>query len=191
MSRVIKRIAGGGTGGAFVDGDLFKLTPHVQPLKDDLDILMLGVLGRNMFCGGSDTVGVPAIATGDVNLESWIPISVDNTANQLTSFSDSNGAALIVRMRFLVRVSNAGISVTPKIVYGSTITTITSVATISGQTACNATNDDYTGTDQYQTVLITLPTGVNLFKPLLTISGTPVSTYQVWGKAVYDCYISS
>lgn len=191
MSRVIKRIAGSGSGGAFASGDLFKLTPHVQPLKDDLDLLMLGVLGRNMFCGGSDSIGIPAESTGDVNLEGWIPISIDNTSGQLTSFSDANGATLVVRMRFLVRVSNAGITVTPKIVYGTTIAGLSSVATISGQAACNATSDLYTGTNQYQTVLVTLPSGAYLLKPLLTIGGTPASGYQVWGKATYDCFIQS
>lgn len=191
MSRVIKRIAGSGSAGIFVAGDLFKLTAHVQPLKDDLDLLMLGVLGRNVFCGGSDSLGIPAEATGDVNLENWLPISIDNTSNQLSSFSDTNGATLVCRMRFMVRVSNAGITVTPKVVYGSSISAITSVATISGQAACLATASDYTGTDQYQTVTITLPSGANLMKPLLTIGGTPAAGYQVWAKVLYDCYVSS
>lgn len=191
MARVIKRIAGSGSGGAFAAGDLFKLTPHVQPIKDDLDLLMLGVMGRNMFCGGSDTLGIPAESTGDVNLEGWVPISVDNTSNQLSSFTDANGATLVVRMRYLVRVSNVGITVTPKIVYGTTIAGLSSVVTISGQAACFATSDLYTGTNQYQTVLITLPSGANLLKAVLTIGGTPAAGYQVWGKAVYDCFIQS
>lgn len=191
MSRVIKRIAGSGAGGAFAAGDLFKLTAHVQPLKDDLDLLMLGVLGRNIFAGGSDSLGIPAEATGDVNLENWLPIGIDNTANQLSSFSDVNSGVLVCQMRFLVRVSNAGITVTPKVMYGTTISGLSSVATISGTSACSATASDYSGTGQYQAVAITLPSGANLLKPMLTIGGTPAAGYQVWGKVLYDCYIST
>lgn len=191
MARVIKRIAGSGAGGAFTAGDLFKLTAHVQPLKDDIDLFLLGVLGRNLFAGGSDSLGIPGESPGDVNLESWLPISIDNTANQLSSFSDTNGGVLVCQMRFMVRVSNAGITVTPKVMYGTTISGLSSVATISGAAACLATASDYTGTDQYQTIAITLPSGANLLKPMLTIGGTPASGYQVWGKVLYDCYVSS
>jgi len=191
MSRTLKRIAGSGASGAFAAGDLFKLTPHVQPLKDDLDLFMAGILCRNVFVGGSDSLGIPAESTGDVNLENWLPISIDNTLNQLSAFSDSNGGVLVCQMRFLVRVSNAGITVTPKIVYGTSIGGLSSVATISGAAACLATASDYSGTDQYQTVTLTLPSGANLLKPLLTIGGTPAAGYQVWGKVLYDCYVST
>lgn len=191
MSRVIKRIAGSGASGAFAAGDLFKLTAHVQPLKDDLDLFMLGVLARNMFAGGSDSLGIPAESSGDVNIENWLPISIDNTANQLSAFSDVNGGVLVCQMRFMVRVSNAGITVTPKVKYGTTISGLSSTATISGAAACLATANDYTGTDQYQTIAITLPSGANLLKPMLTVGGTPAAGYQVWGKVLYDCYVST
>ncbi len=191
MSRVLKRLAGGGGGGAFVSGDLFKLTPHVQPLKDDLDLLMLTTLCRNVYGGGSEAVGLDGSATGDADVLNWTPFVVDNTNNQLSTFSDTNGATFVAQCRFLLRVTNVGITVTPKILYGTTITTVTTVATISGQATCSATNTDFSGTNQYQIVSVTLPTGVNLFKPVVTIGGTPAAGYMAFARAYWDIYVQS
>lgn len=191
MSRVLKRLAGGGTGGAFISGDLFKLTPHVQPLKDDLDLLLLTTLCRNVFGGGSDAIGLDGSASGDVDLLDWTPFVVDNTSNQISTFSDANGATLVAQCRFLLRVTNAGITITPKILYGSTITTVTTVATISGAAACSATAVDFSGASQYQTVSITLPAGVTIFKPQVTIGGTPAAGYEVFARAYWDVFIQS
>lgn len=158
-------------------------------IRDSLDKLALATLQRNIFAGGSSLTGIDASASGDVDLLDWAPLEIDNTSAQFSGFSDSNGAVLVARFRFLVRVSNGAITVTPKLRYGSTITTITTAATISGDAACSATDEDYSGTDQYQTVTVTLPSGKKLWKPQLTIGGVPAAGYQVWGRAWLDLFV--
>lgn len=195
MSRALKRWHGSGSGGALADGDELLLTPHWTPLRDFMDLMMAGVLQRNLFVGGSELVGIPAAATGDVTLYDFVPWVVDNTDSAVSGFSDTppgaaTPATIVVRVRFLVRVSNAAINVTPKIWYGSAQNSITTVATISGTAACSATNSDYSGTNQMQTVTLTLPAGVKYFKAGLTIAGTPAADYQVWGRAYYDAFVS-
>jgi hypothetical protein len=194
MSRTLKRFHGTGSGGAWIDGNYFKNTTHFTPLRDDVDLLLAASLHKNLFVGGSENVGIPAEATGDVTLYDWVPWLVDNTGSQLSGFTDSppsgSAATLVVQVRFLVRVSNAAINVTPKILYGPSMTSIPSTATISGTAACSATNSDYSGTNQIQTVTLTLPSGVNYFKAKLTVAGTAAAGYQVWGRAYADLYVS-
>ncbi len=194
MSRALKRLHGSGSGGAWVDGDKFKLTPHYVPLRDTLDLLLGAVLQRNVFMGGDEVTGIVAEATGDVSLLHWLPILVDNTSSQLSGFTDSppsgSAASFVAQVRFMVRVSNGGISVTPKVFYGSSMGSITSVATISGAAACSATASDYSGTNQIQTVAVTLPAGAKYLRAALTVGGTPASGYQVWGRALADVYVA-
>lgn len=187
MSRVLKRLAGGGTAGAFVDGDQFKLTPHIKPLKDDLDLLLLGAIARNKYAGGMQAFAIDASANGTFDLSPWFPIEIDNQGSQLSGFTDANSATLVVQFRFMVRVSNAGITVTPR-VYDITAA---AAATTSGAAACSATNDDYSGTNQQQTLALTLPNAKHKFKPQITIAGTPAAGYQAWGVAVFDCYVEN
>lgn len=190
MSRVWSRLAGSGAGGAFIANDPFNVT-RANLTREDLDLLALASFRRNVFAGGSETEGIDAGATGDVDLLHFLPMEVDNTSGQLSTFSDANGGVLVARFRFLVRVSNAAISVTPKIRYGSTFSAMTTVATISGAAACSVTSSDYSGSNQYQTVDVTLPTGVKLFKPQLTIAGTVAAGYQVWGRAMFDLFVQT
>lgn len=198
MSRVLTRLNGGGTAGVFAGGDRFtaeRITPaRMNATRDYLDLLGLGGIGnRNVLAGGDvASLGLDGSVSGDIDLLNWTPFVVDNTALQLSSFSDViGGATLVVQIRYLLRVSNAGLSLTPKILYGSTITTITTVATISGQTACVATATDFSGANQYQTVTVTLPSGVNIFKPQVTRGGTPAAGYQGFARAWWDCFIQS
>ncbi len=166
-------------------------TQHWSPLLDDLDLFMLGITQRNVPLGGSDTIGIPAESTGDVDLLNWTPLEIDNTNSQISNFSDLNGGVLVRRLRYLVRVSNAAISVTPKALYGPTITSLLSVVGLSGAAACSATAADYTGTNSYQLITMTIPPGLNIVKCQATISGTVAVGYQVWARAFYDCYIQS
>jgi hypothetical protein len=163
---------------------------HWTPLRDLTDLLATGAVQRNLFVGGSENIGIPAEATGDVTLYGFAPWSVDNTSSQISGFVNTNGGTLVVQVRFLVRVSNAAINVTPKIFYGSTMGSITTAATVSGTAACAATASDYSGTNQIQTVTLTLPAGLKYFKPALTIAGATAVGYQVWGRAYYDAYVS-
>jgi hypothetical protein len=194
MSRVLKRIHGSGAGGAWVDGDDFTLTAGFDPLRNVLDLMMAGSTFRNQFFGGSEITGISAEATGDVTLIDWVPLLIDNTSSQLSGFTDSppsgSAATFVCQVRFFVRVSNSAINVTPKILYGSSMTSFGSTATVSGTAACSAMDSDYSGTNQIQTVTVTLPAGARYFKPQLTIAGTPASGYQVWGRAYADLFVS-
>lgn len=164
---------------------------HWKPLRDLTDLLLLGAIHRNLYVGGSEVNGIPATATGDLVLLEALPWSVDNTSSQVSGFSTANGGTLTVQMRFLVRVSNGAINVTPKVLYGSSMSAIATPATLTGAVSCAATDADYSGTNQIQTVTLTLPAGLKYFKPALTVAGTPAADYQVWGRAYYDCFIQS
>lgn len=193
MSRTAQRLTGTGTGGIFADGDLFKLTANGQPLKHQIDLDLAAVWFRNKYVGGSDVDGIDALSTGDVELRHWIPWEIDNASDQLTGFTDANGASLIVRVRYFIRVSSSGITFTPKVLYGSISTALTSIAstaTISGQSACSATSSTYNGSAQVQDVLVTAPTGLKWFKAMGTIGGTPSTGDQVWARAEASCYVS-
>jgi hypothetical protein len=165
-------------------------TQHWTPLRGLTDLLATGALQRNVFVGGSENIGIPAEATGDVTLYDSVPWSVPNESSQISGFSTANGGTLVVQVRFLVRVSNAAINVTPKVFYGSTMGSIATAATVSGTAACSATDSDYSGTNQIQTVTLTLPAGLKYFRAALTIAGVPAAGYQVWGRAFYDAYVS-
>lgn len=186
------RVTGSGTGGNWKTSAPYdKMTrARAQVLKDTIDLLLASSLPSNLFVGGSENLGVPATATGDKTLYEFVPWMADNRSNRLTGFTDANGATLVVQVRFLLRVSNAAISITPKIWYGSTMDAITTAATYSGAAACSATNSDYSGTNQIQTVALTLPNGLKYFKAGFTIAGTPAADYQAFARAYYDAYVS-
>ncbi len=194
MSRALKRFHGSGSGGAWSDGDKFKMTTGFTPLRDDVDLLLASSLQKNLFVGGSEVNAIVAEATGDQPLIDFVPWLVDNSDSQISGFTDSppsgSAATLVVQVRFLVRVSNAAITVTPKIFYGSSMGAISTTATISGAAACSATAADYSGTNQIQTVTLTLPAGAKYFKAALTIGGTPASGYLAWARAYFDAYVS-
>jgi hypothetical protein len=166
-----EHLSGSGGSGAYQAADPFGYQ-SAEKLRNNLNLLASGVFGRNILWGGSDVLGITGEATGDVDLPGWFPLVIDNASSVI---SDSGGT-LVCQVRFLVRVSNAAINVTPKIVYGSTFPTFGSTATVSG-------------TNQYQTVAVTLPAASRIFKPLLTIAGTPASGYQVYGRAILDLYV--
>lgn len=186
---VLKRIRGSGAGGAWVPGvDRFKEILHATPLRNDLDGCMAGVIHRNLFMGGSDVVGIDASAAGDFDLLTWTPAEIDNTDNWLSDFTDAD-AALVFQIRYLLRVSDPAVTITPKLRYGSTITTLTTVATLTGPVACNAIDEDFSGSDQYQVLPITMPGGVNTLKAQVTIGGSPAVDLQVWARAYLDLFI--
>jgi len=184
------RPVGTGTGGLYAANDRFTLADANQ-MKVCIDKTSLGCFVRGHRLGGTDMVGIDVNADGDVDLYEWDPYPIDNTSGHFSSFSDANGASLIFRVRFRIRVSDAAISATPKIRYGTTTGGATTVATLSGAAACSAVDADYSGTNQQQTVSVTLPSGVNFFKAQLTIASTGGNPYTVWGKALLDFYIQN
>lgn len=166
---------------AFVDPTTVTIDNFFNPLKDAVDLVGLGSFPRNVRMGGSMTIGIAAEVTGDVVLPDWALVILDNSNNQI-----SGSANVIVRVRFLVRVSNGAINVTPKVYKFSA----GADATITGALACAATSDAYMSSNQQQTVTLTLPNGVTSFQPRLTIGGTPAPGYKVWGTAILDCFIN-
>jgi hypothetical protein len=168
-----------------------KSTTDFKIVRDMLGLIALGCFGRELPFGGSDITGVTAEATGDYDLYNGFPHIIDNSSSQLSNFSNANGGTLVCQVRFLLRVSNAGINITPKLVYGTSMSSLSTVATLSGQAACAATSSAYTGTNQYQAVSFTLPVGAKWFKPLITVAGTPAAGYLFWARAVRDLYIDS
>lgn len=188
MSITLARLTGAGTGGDFkTSAPLDKFTrARGQLVKDQIDLLLAGDLGRNRFAGGGQQIDLDAGATGTFDLMPWIPIGIDNRGNRLSGFSDANGAVLVVQFRFLLRVSNVAITVTPKI-YDITAAAL---ATTSGAAACAATDEDYSGLNQQQTLALTLPNAHHYFSPRVTVGGTPAVGYSIRGTVIYDCYVA-
>ena len=188
MSIVAARLTGTGTGGDFkTSAPLDKLTrARAQIAKEQIDLFLAGTFGRNLFAGGGQHVDLDASVAGSFDLLPWLPIGIDNRDNRISDFDDDNGATLVIQFRFLVLTTLAAVSVTPR-VYDITAA---AAATTSGAAACTATSEAYGGTNQQQTLALTLPNAFHYFKPQLTIGGTPAPGARVRGTALYDCYIS-
>lgn len=160
------------------DPTFFTKTTHYDPMKNTLDLLMLGVISRNQYWGGDDVTPifsasvVDAIGQGD-------GFEIDNTNSQI-----SGSASIIVQVRLRIRVGNVGVSVTPQ-VYN---VTTSAVATTSGAAACAATNEDFSGTNQQQTLALTLAAGINKYK----VRFTPTNAiYPVWVSGIVsDIYVN-
>src|SRR6185503_17598330 len=155
MSRIWTRIFGGVT---IVEGNFIEIDNFEEPARNGLDMAGLAALQTNVYAGGSELQGLDASASGDVRLLDWQPLYFDNTSNQWTG----TAATLVAQYRYRIRVSNVAVSFTPKIWYAASESLLQSApvaAPISGEAACAATDDDYLGTDQLQTVSFTIPSG--------------------------------
>jgi hypothetical protein len=176
-------------GVAFVDNERFTLDDGNRVL-DCVDKFALASLQTNVNAGGFDSLeGIDASATGDVKLREWKALYFDNTGAQWTGTS----ATFVAQYRYRIRVSNVAFSFTPKIWYASTEAGLISApiaATISGAVACSATNDDYSGSNQLQTVSFTIPSGAKYWAAGGTIGGTPGAGYQAFVSALRDILIT-
>ena len=187
MSRIWTRIF---AGVAIVEGNPVEISNYLEPDRNDVDMLALGDLAINVDAGGTEQVGIDASATGDVKLLDWKALYFGNASAQWTG----TAATLVAQYRYRIRVSNGAISFTPKIWYAATETLLDSApvaATISGEAACSATDADYSGTDQLQTVSFTIPSGAKYWAAGGTIAGSVAAGYQVWARALRDIYIST
>ena len=134
----------------------FGKTTHWDPLKNNVDLLMLGCYARNQYGGGSETVGIGVgVGTGYVTVQDSIEFEIDNSNSQV-----SNTTNLVCQARICLRVTNtvspaSGISVTPR-VYN---VTDASVPTQSGAAACTSDDDTFAGSNQKQTISFTPATG--------------------------------
>jgi hypothetical protein len=171
-----------------VDNERFTLADGNRVL-DCIDKFASAALQMNVYAGGSELVGIDASATGDVKLLEWQPLYFDNTSGQWSG----TAATFVAQYRYRIRVSNVAISFTPKIWYASTEAALMSApvaATISGEAACAATDADYLGADQLQTVSFTIPSGAKYWAAGGTIGGTPGAGYQVFARALRDILIT-
>src|ERR1044071_8768432 len=106
MSETLVRPVGSGTGGAYVGGTDHYTADDANQMRIMLNKLGFATLQRNIWMGGSKTEGYPVSADGDYDLIGWQPLIIDNRSTQFSGFTDSNGAPLIARARFLIRVSD-------------------------------------------------------------------------------------
>ena len=169
-------LEGLGLGGMWL-GDLteyFSAT-KVNHLRQALYLFAAGTFYRSVPIGGSRSCGLRY--SGVIDAVDAVEFEIDNTANGV---SDSVGVQIPITV--LARVEHISIAVTPRI-YN---VTLGAVATTTGGTACAATAEDYSGTDQRQTLLLTLQTGVNVYKLQFTATD---STYQFWGQGWRSLYI--
>jgi hypothetical protein len=169
-------------------------TEYLRPITRGQAMLATGSFVRGLLVGrGTFT----ADATGDISLaralKVFAPIPFDNRSAQFSGFVDSNdnGATRICRFTYLIRVSNAAITFTPKVLNGSTIPTISTDTAIAGEAACAATDEDYSGTDQIQPIDLTMPSAFKWYLPIGTIGGIPVAGMDVDVTVLFDHYIET
>jgi len=102
--------------------------------------------------GGSRSVSLPLAATAQ-DAESWIDVEIDGT----------NQGGMTGRLRVECRTANAATSVTPK------LRNVTDSTDAGIGVACTATNADYSGANQKQTITVTIASGVKKYR----LQGTP------------------
>jgi hypothetical protein len=102
--------------------------------------------------GGSREIGIlAAVASDAVN---YVDVELDGS--QLAGFT--------IRARVQVRTLNATTTVTPK------VRNITDGSDAGVGVACSATNADYSGSNQKQTIALTIPAAVKTYRLQLTPS---------------------
>lgn len=175
-----------------VDPTKMTIANSWTPLKTLTDLLALGVFQRNVYVGGGQEVGQAALTAGTFDVRPWIPLGIDNrNTSQISTFLNTNGGTLVVQWRFLVRVSDASINVTP-VIYNITAA---GNAAISGEAACSATAEDYSGSNQQQTITLTLPSNaLNYFRPKITLAGSPGTGspgLEWWATVAADLFIET
>jgi len=106
--------------------------------------------------GGSRQVSLPRVASAQDAID-WRDIEITAT-NILTGFT--------VQARAEVRTLNAAVSITPR------VQNVTDATTAGTGVSCTATNADYSGTNQKQTIAVTLTTGTKKYR----LQGTPGAT---------------
>lgn len=169
-------LRGNGSGGAWI-GDLSERfsASRLNEVRAALNLCGGGTFHRSMPIGGSQTRG--QIVSGVIDALDAVEFEIDNTSN-FVSASD-----ILVPITVKVRVENVSLAVTPRI-YN---VTQAAEATTTGGAACNATAEDYSGTNQRQTLFLTLQTGVNVYKLQFTATG---AAYQFWGHGWRSLYIA-
>ena len=171
---------------ASADPTDFGKTTHWDPLKNDVDIIQLGNWCRNQYGGGDETNGLGiGVGTGYVTALNSIEFEIDNTSGQI-----SGSTNLVCQARVSVRVVDSvspasGISVTPR-VYN---VTDSSVPAQSGAAACTATAEDFTGSNQKQTISFTPATGKK--KYVVQVAKSADSDVVIACRIAFDLYMNN
>lgn len=169
-------LEGGGSGGLWLgDKTEYFNAARVNELRQALFLFAGGTFHRSLPIGGSRTRGL--MYTGVIDAVDSVPFDIDNTGNYVGSSS-----GVLVPITVWVRVESSLIAVIPRL-YNMTLS---SVASTAGGVACTATADDYTGANQRQTLLLSLPSGVNTFKLQFVSTG---ATHQFWGQGWRSLYL--
>lgn len=105
--------------------------------------------------GGSRATALPLVASAQDAID-YIDAEIDGTA--LGGFTK--------QARVEVRTTNAATSITPR------VQNTTDATTAGTGVACTATNTDYSGTAQRQTIALTIATGIKKYR----LQGTPQNT---------------
>ena len=169
-------LEGNGTGGLWIgDKTEYFTATRVNQLRQALYLFGAGTCHRSVPIGGSRTRGLRYL--GAIDAVDAVLFEIDNTNNYVGS-----STAVTIPITVWVRVEDAALAVTPRIYNVTTA----AVATTSGATACTATAEDYSGSGQRQTLLLTLPTGVNTFKLQFVSTG---AAYQFWGQGWRSLYL--
>jgi hypothetical protein len=93
----------------------------------------------------------------------YVDIEIDGT----------NQGGLTYQARVEVRVADPGVSITPK------IRNLTDGTDAGTGVACSATALDYSGTNQKQTIAITLASGIKKYRLQYTVSNVSFQTWMV------------
>lgn len=175
---------------AWVEGQPVEIDNFLEPARINFDLLANCDIQKNVPAGGDEFVGIDATASGDKRLVNFHPLWFNNTSARWSG----TAGTLIARFRFHLRVSDPAINITPIVWYADdeeTLLSSPSVAAITGEVACSATDADLSGSDQIQSVDITIPSGEKVWMAGVTIGGTPAAGLQVWARAWRDIYIAS
>lgn len=142
-----------------------------------LTLLQQGCFGLNQYGGGDENEGIKFSGVWDA-MNQPNGFRINNTGNQLTSIP-----GIVIQVRIRLRVDDASITVTPRL-YNITDS---AVATTSGAAACAGIADDFSGTNQEQTLTITPVSGDKYYKVQGTQSGASFQGF-ISGIA-YDIYV--
>lgn len=119
-------------------------------IRDNL--IALGSMRRTYDLHGSRTVSLPLVGSTQ-DAYDWTDVEIDGT----------NLGGFTAQLRVECRTLAAGTSITPKL---RNVTDSTDAGTGA---ACTATNADYSGANQKQTVAVTIASGVKKYR----LQGTP------------------
>jgi hypothetical protein len=124
---------------------------------------------RGIFpLGGSRNTSIPQVASAQDAVD-YIDIEIDGT----------NLSGLTCALRVEVRTVNAATSVTPK------LRNVTDGSDAGTGVACSATNADYSGTNQKQTITVTIASGVKKYRLMLTPSNVTHPTFGIGYVEIY------